>query len=441
MFELEQSLELHQTLSPQQIQSLQILAYTNQELEEFLKNEYFENPLLENTIDKQGEMLQNLETLYENDEGYRREYITDDDEEEPRREIRAREGLSIRQIVLEQLVHRTDLSKREWDIIESLIQFVNEQGFLDYDPTEIALDLGFARDEVQHCLEILKGLEPAGLFASGIEECLIIQLQRQGVSDDILFSLIRDHMDEILSGRFSNASRSLRISTGQVKKYLRIISTLQPYPIMDRHTDSVEYIVPDIIIKKEKGGEWEVELNDSWMGEYRCNEYYVRMMKTTADPELKEYFEEKLRRAVFIMSCVEKRRETLVNICRAILQLQEEHFLNGAPITPMLMREVAELAGINSSTVSRAVQGKYIQYRKTGLLRDFFSGKAIEGSEVSGREIRNILADMIREEDREAPLSDMQIVNEMEKLGITISRRTVTKYRKQMGLPDSRHRI
>jgi RNA polymerase sigma-54 factor len=165
------------------------------------------------------------------------------------------------------------------------------------------------------------------------------------------------------------------------------------------------------------------------------------MMRTTKDPELKEYFEEKLRRAVFIMNCVEKRRETLVNICRAILRLQEDHFLNGTPIAPMLMREVAEEAGINGSTVSRAVQGKYIMYRKTELLRDFFSGKAIEGSEVSGREIRNILADMIRKEDRENPLSDMQIVEEMEKQGISISRRTVNKYRKLMGIPDSRHRI
>jgi RNA polymerase sigma-54 factor len=113
----------------------------------------------------------------------------------------------------------------------------------------------------------------------------------------------------------------------------------------------------------------------------------------------------------------------------------------GKRIRPMLMREVAEEAGINGSTVSRAVQGKYIMYRKTELLRDFFSGKAIEGSEVSGREIRNILADMIRKEDRENPLSDMQIVEEMEKQGISISRRTVNKYRKLMGIPDSRHRI
>lgn len=440
MFELEQSLELHQTLSPQQIQSLQILAYNNQELEEFLKNEYFENPLLENTIDKQGEMLQNLETLYENDEGYRREYITDDEDDEPRREIRAEEKLSIRQIVLEQLSHRS-LSKREWDILESLIQFVNDQGFLDYDPSEIAVDLGFGRDEVVHCLDILKELEPAGIFASGIEECLIIQLQRQGSTDEILFRLIRDHMREILEGRYSNASRSLGISTSQVKKYLRVISELHPYPVLERASGAVEYIVPDIIIRREKGGDWEVVLNDGWMGEYRCNEYYVRMMKTTSDPDLRDYFEEKLRRAVFIMNCVEKRRETLINICRAILRLQEEHFLNGTPVTPMLMKEVAEVAGINGSTVSRAVQGKYIMYKKTELLRDFFSGKAIEGSDVSGREIRNILSDMIRNEDREKPLSDMQIVEEMDRMGINISRRTVNKYRKQMGIPDSRHRI
>ena len=440
MFELEQSLELHQSLSPQQIQSLQILTYNNQELEAFLKNEYFENPLLENTIDKQGEMLQNLETLYENDEGCRREYIADDEDDEPRREIRAEEKLSLRQIVLEQLSHRS-LSKREWDILESLIQFANEQGFLDYDPLEIAADLGFGRDEVNHCLDILKGLEPAGIFASGIEECLIIQLQRQGCTDDVLFRLIRGHMREILEGRYSNASRTLGISTSQVKKYLRIISELHPYPVLERQSGVVEYIVPDIIIRREKGGEWEVSLNDGWMGEYRCNEYYVRMMKTTSDPELKEYFEEKLRRAVFIMNCVEKRRETLINICRAILYLQEDHFLNGAPVTPMLMKKVAELAGINGSTVSRAVQGKYIMYKKTELLRDFFSGKAIEGSEVSGREIRNILTDMIRKEDREKPLSDMQIVEAMEQMGIAISRRTVNKYRKQMGIPDSRHRI
>lgn len=435
---LEFSLEQKLVLSTAQIQSLEILSFTNQELDDFLKNEYFENPMLENDQAFEDESINNLAAIYEDGESYSNSYSHDYTEEYAQKELRAKETITVRQLAIEQL-RQKDFTKKEWELIEHLIQYLDDDGFCPYTPEQLATSLGYGVIEVKKCLTVLKTLEPRGLFFSGMEEYFIFQLKELGINDARFFQLITSYLGDILRGNFSNASRQLSLSTAQIKKYLHIITQLHPKPLLNFSQEETKYIVPDILVHRN-GDQWEITLNDSWMGTYQCNEFYIQMMKKTKDAELYRYFENKLKRAVFVLNSVERRRETLTQIMQAILLLQEKHFLEDTPIRPMIMRDVANEIGMSESTVSRAIRGKYMIYKKTEPLRDFFSGKSIEGNQVTGETIKKRLRELIQNEDKRSPLSDIQIVQLMKKDGIDVSRRTISKYRMQLLIPDSRHR-
>lgn len=242
-------------------------------------------------------------------------------------------------------------------------------------------------------------------------------------------------------GQIGMISRKLQVSTVQVKEYIHLIGTLNPRPVMDIQKDDTEYVVPDILISRQND-QWEVTLNDGWMGEYRYNDYYIRMMEETRDPQLQAYFRERLERARFVVNSVEQRRRTIVRIVEAVLELQKDYFEGNGNLVPMQQEDIAQLLGIHVSTVSRAIKGKYIQYRKTIPLKALFtSGISERGRDgnVSADAIKQRLRQMIEAEGKK-PLSDQKLADQLEAEGIFVSRRAVTKYRIQMNIPDSRQR-
>ena len=198
-------------------------------------------------------------------------------------------------------------------------------------------------------------------------------------------------------------------------------------------------MVPDILVQREDG-HWKVTLNDSWMGEYRFNDYYIHMMQTATDPELKEYFRGKLERARLIVNSVERRRGTITQIVEAILEDQSDYFLNDGKLQPMTMDKIARQLDISTSTVSRAIRNKYMQYRRPVLLRDLFSNAASENTDASADIVRKRIEELIQGEDHARPLSDDKLAKMLKEEGMCISRRTVAKYRQQMGIPESRLR-
>ena len=200
-----------------------------------------------------------------------------------------------------------------------------------------------------------------------------------------------------------------------------------------------EYIIPDILVSREKD-EWRISLNDSWMGEYKCNGYYIRMMQDTKDPELRAYFQQKLERARYVLNCVEQRRSTIIKIVGVILDLQEGHFLKGSGLVPMSMEQVAARTGIHTSTVSRAIKGKYLQYKNVVLLKDLFTAALTSQEDVSADRMKKQIAKIIQGEDSAHPFSDQKISEIIREDGIVVSRRTVAKYRMELGIPDSRLR-
>ena len=428
-----------QVLSVDQRQSLQILAYTNQELDAFLTEEYMQNPLLDCKRDRQSEIIDSLDSHYESASSYRDHYIRYEDEDSDRRgDIRAREPSSLRQQLKNQLSIR-DYSDEEWKLIDYLIDCLDDKGFFTCSVSEIASACGCSEQIVDKCLRDLKSLEPAGIFSKDISECLLRQLEARNETDQVLIRIISDFIPDLLQGNLSSITRSLGITTAKCRSCIQKIGELNPRPIMNTESGQTEYIVPDILIEREHG-RWKVTLNDAWMGEYTYNDYYIRMMRTASDPELKDYFKNKLERAKLIITSIERRRNTIIRIVEAVLEYQNEYFANGGSLRPMTMEAIAQQLDISTSTVSRAIKNKYIQYRRPLLLRDLFSNAVSDAAETSARLVRSRVSEIIKNEDHAHPLSDDKIAKILKGEGTSISRRTVAKYRQQLGIPDSRLR-
>lgn len=431
-------LEQVQTLSGAQIQSLKVLAYTNQELDAFLQTEYLENPLLETSMDRQEETMQSLDRFYEKGSEYSGEQVRENDDEEDRRgDVRAKEQGALEQMVMEQL-HHGRYSDQEWKLIRYLVCCLDDSGFFPYETADLAKASGYDAEMIDRCLADLKELEPAGIFAKDLSECLVLQLRRAGAEDPKLYEMAEQYLGEILQGHVSRVTRELHISTAKAKEYMQILSMLNPRPLAVGGRETA-YLVPDILVTREGDG-WKAELNDQWMGEYHLNDYYIHMMETAQDQELKEYFAEKLKRARYVLECVEQRRTTILRIVYAILERQEDCFLYGAPLKPMTQEDIAQALQMHSSTVSRAIRGKYLQYRKTVLLKDLFSATVSQEEGAAAADVKERIRALIRNEEKGAPLSDSKLEKLLAAEGIRISRRTVAKYRDQMGIPDSKTR-
>ncbi len=433
--------EQKQLLSVNQVQSLNILALTNQELEDFLMDEYLENPMLENSSDKDNDMITEMEKIYEQGATFKEQYLENpEDEEQRRKDVQAPPEDALKEHLLNQL-DRGSYSERAWEIMKYLIDCLDEKGYFPYQIEELAGSAGCEPAEMNACLKELKELEPVGIFSADLAECLEKQLRVKGVEDETLFLLLREHMTELMSGQIGSISRKLGISTVKVKEYIHLIGGLNPRPVMDIQKEDAGYVVPDIIVTRD-GGQWDVSINDNWMGEYRFNDYYIRMMEENRDPELQAYFKERLERARFVVNSVEQRRRTIIRIVEAVLQLQEDYFEGNGSLKPMQQEDIANLLGIHVSTVSRAVKGKYIQYRKSIPFKSLFT-TALPGSKtgdgVSAEAIKERIRQMIGAENGK-PLSDQNLADMLAEEGISVSRRAVSKYRIQMNIPDSRQR-
>lgn len=442
MLENNLTLEQRQVLSAGQIQSLEILACTNQELDSFMTNEYLENPMLECSSDKQSESLCDLEQMYEKGTSYRDQYLHSEEDDSRKTDIRAEEGGEWRSFILGQL-NKEDYSNREWQLFGRLVECLDDKGFFTYEICDVAELFHCEEEIVRRCLEILKQLEPVGIFSQDISECLVRQLEAQGVTDEKLFFMVKEYMTDILKGHISTVTRAMHISTATVKHYIHMIGQLNPRPFMNAGEKRTQYIIPDILMAREDG-KWKAWINDSWMGEYKYNDYYIHMMQTSVDDELRRYFQAKLKRARFVMDCVEQRRRTIEKVAEAIAEIQEPWLLRGEALRAMTLEDVAQRTELHPSTVSRAIKGKYFQYKKTVFIRDLFSvaldGTASKKEGVSSKETKEMIREIIIGEDRERPISDQAISDRLEKQGVQISRRTVAKYRIQMGILDSRQR-
>lgn len=426
------SLQAKQVLSQVQMQSLNILSMSMTELEEFLQNEEIENPLVEYSSGRQeGELpvaYREYDRFYNGasrDGDSRGEIYEADDTEQ-----------SVENMIMMQLPWKT-FTEEQHRIVKFCVHSLDQNGYLTVPPSEIAEALKAEVSEVEYIVSRLKELEPVGIFASSLEECLVLQVL--GMEQEAaLCTIIRNHLQDVADGKVSTISRRLKLSSVEVRKLIHVIRNLNPRPLNGYGGDRAQYVFPDIILSYQDG-QWSVSLNDKWAGNISINEFYVHMMETAQDEELKNYFEEKLKRARFIMNAVEQRRRTLEGITEGILKRQAGYFLGKEPLKPMTLEEIAAEREIHKSTVSRAIRDKYILTPAGCLLiRDLFTtgisagGKTRE--DVSRNTVKSRLKALVDQEDKKHPCSDEQLAKLLEAEGMAISRRTVAKYRMELGI-------
>lgn len=423
--EITLSLKQKQIISLQQQESLLILAMNAQQLIDFMDVEAEENPLVEFRA------FEPIRTI-----SYSRD---DDDDDDMLHNIPAPDSTTPEEILMSQISPAICDTEEKEQIFRAIAGFVDSNGFLTATPEEIASDIDKSVRDVERCLAVMKTLDPAGICASDLGECLLIQLERSGCTDKILTEIIKKQLRPFMEGKFAYITKELGISSADVSRCLNAIKTLNPKPLNGMLGDAAQYVIPDVVLSYEDCG-WKAELNDNWLENYSLNDYYVKMYRTTSDSELKEYFRSKMARIKFIRDAVQKRRSTLIAIAERLAVYQNNFFLKKGPLAPLTMNDLSKEIGVHASTVSRAIREKYIQYpHGVSEIRALFTsgmpaGPLLGSGEIGRGEIKSRLQLLIDAEDKTKPYSDQWLSLMLSAEGVNISRRTVAKYREELGI-------
>ena len=463
-------LKLSQKLSPQQIQLMKLIQLTTAELEQKIKNEIEENPAIE--LGKESVENDSNEFESNNEEGDVNvdEYLSDEPEDfnqnyysnqEESINYQTKSSLSFHQF-LDNQSNNLILKDIEKPICEFLIGSIDESGYLRREIDDIIDDLAFTQNivatkkDVLSILEKIQDLDPAGVGARSLKECLLIQLKRKNsLKKSVINSIkILENEFEIFSKKkFSKLSEKLNLSQEDLKDAIEEISRLNPKPggsITSEFSNNT--IVPDFILTIEDGN-FIVELNKRNSPELRLSNSYKNILegykndpkKTKSQNQAMQFLKQKLDSAKWFIEAIEQRHQTLFQTVNAIVNFQKEYFLTGEEINlkPMILKDIAEIINMDISTISRVANSKYIDTPYgIKLLKSYFSEgmKNKEGDEISTIEIKKILKQIVSEEDKNKPLSDIELSNKLSDKGYKVARRTVSKYREQLEISVARLR-
>ncbi|AHF91226.1 RNA polymerase subunit sigma-54 [Opitutaceae bacterium TAV5] len=344
----------------------------------------------------------------------------------------------------EHLMRQAELSDHEPDIraaLEHLIGGLDERGFSTQTASEVALQAGLPLDAVQEAARLLKTFEPAGIGAADLGECLLLQLQAKGRGDSLAARIVRDHLDLLTRRRIPEIARKTGTHTDDVQEAIGEIGALDPAPGRRFAEDTNRVVTPDVTVEKD-GDEWKIILNSDYIPRLRISGTYRDLIaKGTLNKQERDYLRERIRSGKFLINSIEQRQQTIERITREILKVQHEFFEEGvSKLRPLTMTQIASAVGVHETTVSRAIANKFIE-TPHGIfeMKYFFTpGYASSGGEsVSNTSVKEMINDLIAGEDRSHPLSDQEIVAKLESKGINIARRTVAKYREELGLLPS----
>lgn len=426
--ELKAQMTQKVTLSAHMQQCLEILAMDNIQLGEYIAEQSLENPILE---------LADTAAWTENSSMVVHVEREQEDEEEDGREIAAAE-LPNSELYFQLSEYHLPAKIRM--AAEYIIESLNDWGYFTENVKESAKILGMETQTVSEALEVVKKLEPRGVGAANLKECLLIQLSKEYPEEETAKEILMNHLDDFSKGRYEKISREIQKSRTQVMRAGDIIRRLNPKPLGGgKLSVRTRYLSADLALVK-CGDYYDVILNQTYLPRIQISRPYVDMLGGDADERTKQYIRERYEKARWLQSCVEKRQETLLKIAGLIFGRQKEFLINGpSHIKPLTLKKIADELGMNISTVSRAVKGKYVQTR-WGIypLRYFFGGGVrMEEGTVSAAQIRAIIGKIIEKEDKRHPFSDSQIERMLKERGVSISRRTVTAYRERLGILSS----
>ena len=478
--------KLSQKLSPQQIQLMKLIQLPTQAFEQRLQEELVENPALEesskednyeaddyevNTNDDDYDDYDNdhidaqdinIDEYLSNDETpdykYQTNNYSDDDED---KSLPFAAPVSFHQDLINQL-NTFILSDDERDIAEFLVGSIDDMGYIRRTTQDIVDDMAFTQgiytDEatVERILHLVQDLEPAGVGARDLQECLLLQLKHKTPSDSINLAIqvIEQQFDAFSKKHYDKLLQKFDVSQQQLRKAIDEIEKLNPKPggSFDGNQKMVEHIVPDFTIRIVDG-ELELLLNGRNAPELHVSKDYQEMLQSYKDTSEKsssqkdavQFIKQKLDSAKWFIDAIKQRQETLYVTMNAIMFYQQEYFLEGeeTKLRPMILKDIADMVGLDISTVSRVANSKYVDTPYgTKLIKEFFSESMTndQGEEVSTIEIKNILQQVISEEDKKKPLPDDQLAEILKERGYPIARRTIAKYREQLDIPVARLR-
>ena len=464
----KQVLSLQQKLSPQQIQMIKLLELPTVQLEQRIKQEIEENIVLEeepsSEEEDQPQQISVDEYLREDDTPSYKSRINNFSKDDKQRPVYLTEGRSLSEYLVEQLSYR-NLSERDMKLATYLVGSIDEDGYLRRDLESIADDIAFTvgiettAEELERLLGVIHELEPAGIGARDLRECLLLQLEQQPLDTRpkrLARKILINYFDEFVKKHYEKLMSRLQISEEDFREAIAEIRRLSPKPgnlYAEGGTDTTPYIVPDFILDYQDG-HFQLSLNSYNVPEVRINRRYVEMIRDMVgsdgrvkekDREAVQFVKSKIDSAKWFISAIKQRHDTLMRTMQTILDYQQEYFKDGdrAKLRPMILKDIADRTGLDVSTISRVVNSKYVQTQFGIILLKSLFSEAMQtdsGEEVSSYEIKTILKECIDEEDKRRPLTDETLMDILNSKGYRIARRTVAKYREMLGIPVARLR-
>lgn len=440
------SLQLTQSqklvMTTQLKQSLAILNMSKLELDEEIVREAESNPLLD--VEKGSEINweEYIKDIEKSNYKDRSEFSYN-----PDNDINLENMVKYSSNIYEHLLLQISLYKlreEEREICEYIIENLDEDGYLRIDDKEIINTLGIDRETFEDCLANIQQLEPNGVGARDISECLIIQMHNLGIFNDTLEDIVANDLHLIASNKYKDISKKYNISLDRCVNLINIIKTLDPKPGRSCCVEKSVYIQPDVVVEKFDE-EFVVYLNEKDNYKIKINNYYKEILKNSqSDDNAKEFIKDRLNSATGLMKNIESRKNTVLRIAEEIVKAQEEFLRKGVKhIRPLKMKDIAEKLEFHESTISRGVNGKYMLTPFGVYEFKYFFSSAIETEEdgmASSTSIKKIIQETIKNENKKKPLSDDHISKMLKEQGINVARRTVAKYREELGILSSSKR-
>lgn len=480
--DLRQNLKLSQQLlmTPQLQQAIKLLQLTRVELEQFVTSQLAENPTLEETgfegeesdhksektaedvmaadlsgvnsgldqIDPKQQKEVDWESLARQKEistssNQQTASRKNSSEEAPNYENYVSKEKSLSEHLHDQLTE-LNLSAEEKAIAEEIIGNINEKGYWDATLEGVAERLDTSTEAVDDILDTIQRLDPPGIAARDLKECLLNQLRAHGLKNGIVEQIVETQMKELETRNYNQIVKSLGLTLDQVIENVATIAELDPIPARQFGSGASQYIVPDVYVFK-LGEEWVTSLNEEGLPRLRVSDFYKEMADSKLKGDDKEYVQDKLKSASWLIKSIQQRQRTIFRVTESIVKRQLDFFEKGVQhLVPMVLKDIAADIEMHESTVSRITNGKYV-HTPRGIfeLKYFFNSPVSrsDGTDMASESVKSMIKDLVAGEDVKKPFSDQKIVNLLEEKGVKLARRTVAKYREQLGiLPSSKRK-
>ena len=463
-----QNFALQQILAPQLQQSLLILQTPLLELRNLVQQEMETNPVLEELPDESrtderdgaepsdNNFKEEFEKLVSLDEEWR-DYMAQSASYSSEGFRRSQEAQDKRQFFFDSIpvqetlqqnligqLNQTVLNADDRKTAELIIGNIDDNGFLQSTPEDMALSSGVPKEDFEKMLSLIQGFYPPGVGARDLRACLLIQLQRAGRESSLEYRIVSEHMEDLGKRRFPEIARRMGITVEEVQTAANKIARLNPRPGQVFAAAPQNYVLPDVTVEKVDG-DYQIALNNEQIPHLRISNIYKDIIaQGNNGAEVKDYIRDKIRNGKFLIRSIHQRQQTISNIAHQIVSRQRDFFEHGpSDLKPMTMAEVADAVGVHETTVSRAVSGKYMATPQ-GIfeMKYFFTSgyQTATGESMSNTSVKEAILDLVKHEDGNAPLSDQQLVEILTERGIPIARRTVAKYRTELNILPSHMR-